>query len=75
MNSNLVQAHVTAGVPDNHYNIYEKKVDKLAARINDLDADLKLFISTIIDMHSLKQSILHSEENLKHTLQLIYNKI
>ena len=76
--SNLVQARVYAGSPDTNYNAYEKKVDKLAARINELETNLKLFISTTIDMHktsyNITQSVLESEENLKNALQLINNK-
>ena len=30
--------------------------------ISELETNSKLFISTTIDMHNLKQSILHSEE-------------
>jgi cob(I)alamin adenosyltransferase len=69
INSNLVQAHGNAGSPDTNYNIYERKVDKLASRISELETNLELRISTTVDMHNLKQSILHSEENLK----MIYN--
>ena len=58
--------------------MYETEVDNLASRINDLETNLKLFISTTVDIHktsyNLKQSILESEENLKNGLQLIYNK-
>ena len=78
ISSNLVHAGVNAWSPDTNYNIYETKVDKLAARVNELEINLKSFISTTIGIHktshNLKQSILESEENHKHALQLIYNK-
>jgi len=64
---------------DTNYNAYERKVDKLAARINEVETNLKLFISTTINMHevsyNLKQSILDSEQNLKNDLQLIHSRI
>ena len=70
---------MVTNTPDTNFNAYEVKVDKLASRINELETNLKLFISTTIDIHktsyNLKQCIIESEENLKNALQLIYNKI
>ena len=79
INSNVVQAMMKNGTCDTNYNAYEIKVDKLATRISELETNLKLFISTTIDLqntsHNLKRCILDSEENLKNALQLISNKI
>ena len=74
-NSSLIYKHVHTGGSDTNYNAYEIKVDKLAARVNELETNFKLFISTTIDMHNLKQSIVDSEQNLKNTLRIMYTKV
>ena len=79
INSNVLNSRMVTNTPDTNFSAYEVKVDKLASRINELETNLKLFISTTIDIHktsyNLKQCIIESEENLKNALQLIYNKI
>jgi cobalamin biosynthesis protein CobT len=79
INSNVLKSRIITNTPDTNFSSYEVKVDKLATRINELETNLKLFISTTIDVHktsyNLKQCIIESEENLKNVLQQIYNKI
>lgn len=79
INSNVLKSRMVTNTPDTNFSSYEVKVDKLATRINELETNLKLFISTTIDVHktsyNLKQCIIESEENLKNVLQQIYNKI
>lgn len=79
INSNVIKSQIFTATPDTNYHAYELKIDKLASRINELETNLKLFISTTIDMHktssNLKYCISESEEHLKSVLQQIYNKI
>jgi len=74
--SNVIQARMGIGSSDTNYNTYEMKVDKLTSRINELETNLKLFVSTTLASASdLKRCVSESEDNLKNVLQQIYNKI
>ena len=76
INSNVIQAMTRSGTPDTNYNAYEIKVDKLATRINELETNLKLFISTTTaSTTQLNQCVSESEDNLRQALHHIYSKI
>ena len=76
INSNVIKSQMITGTPDTNYSAYEIKVDKLATRINELETNLKLFISTTTaSTTQLKQCVSESEDNLRQALHHIYSKI
>ena len=76
INSNVIKSQMFTATPDTNYTAYEIKVDKLASRINELETNLKLFISTtMVSTTQLKQCVSESEDNLRQALHHIYSKI
>ena len=75
INSNVRKSQMITGTPDTNYSAYEIKVDRLASRINELETNLKLYISTRSSTTELKQCVSESEDNLGQVLQHIYSKI